>query len=63
MTNRRRVRATRDGAILVAALAWGSFEVFVGGGRPSVLTFVSTLLLSPLALRLDEARRDKRAQT
>lgn len=57
----RRVRVTRDGAILVFALSMGAYEVIVGGARPSVLAFLSGLLLSPVALRFDEARRqDKR---
>lgn len=60
MSDRSKARARRDGLIFGAALIWGSFEVFAGGGRPSVLTFVSTLLLSPLALRFDEARRGRK---
>lgn len=56
----RRVRVTRDGAILTFALIGGCYEITIGGARPSVLTFLSGLLLSPLALRFDEARREKR---
>lgn len=56
----RRVRVTRDGAIVTFALVLGCYEVILGGARPTVLTFLSGLLLSPLALRFDEARREKR---
>lgn len=54
----RRLRVTRDGAILTFALSAGAYEITLGGARPSVLTFLSGLLLSPLALRFDEARRN-----
>lgn len=52
-------RLTRDGAILTAALAWGTFEIVYGGARSAVLTLVGTLLVTPVALRLDDARRSK----
>lgn len=56
----QRLRVTRDGAILVFALAMGAYEVMLGGARPSALAFLSGLLLSPIALRFDEARREDR---
>lgn len=57
---KRSRRITRDGAILTFALCAGAYEIVLGGARPSVLTFISGLLLSPLALRFDESRREKR---
>lgn len=50
-------RAQRDLLILAVAAPLAVFEVVWGGGRPAVLTFLTTLLLSPLAIRLDEARK------
>lgn len=41
---------------LVAAAA----EIAVLGARPSVLTFLTGLLFSPVAFRADEARRQQR---
>jgi hypothetical protein len=52
------LKLTRDGAILAFALAWGTYEIVEGGGRAAVLTFLTGLLLSPIVLRLDEARRN-----
>lgn len=48
---------TRDGIILTFALGWATFEIVEGGGRAAVLTFLTGILLSPVVLRLDEARR------
>lgn len=38
------------------------YEVVAGGGRPTVLTALTGLLLSPVALKLDEARRAEKAK-
>lgn len=46
---------TRDGAIVTFALLAGGFEIVAGGARPSVLTFLTGLLLTPVVLRADVA--------
>jgi hypothetical protein len=51
------LRVTRDGAILVFAISAGAYEIVLGGGRASVLTFLGGLLLSPVVMRVDQARR------
>jgi hypothetical protein len=48
---------TRDGAIVAFALAWGTGEIFFLGARPAVLSFLTVILVSPVAIHLDEARR------
>lgn len=50
-------RFTRDGLIATGALALLAYEIVLGGARPAVLTVLSSLLLSPVVLRADEARR------
>lgn len=54
------LRVTRDGLIATAALALLAYEIVLGGARPAVLTVLSSLLLSPVVLRADEARRSRR---
>jgi hypothetical protein len=54
------LRVTRDGVIATAALALLAYEIVLGGARPAVLTVLSSLLLSPVVLRADEARRRRR---
>lgn len=49
-----RVRLTRDTAILAFAISAAMFEITLGGARPSVLTFLTGVFLSPLILRVDE---------
>lgn len=51
----------RDIAIVGFALCASVYEITIGGARPSVLTFLSGLLLSPIVLRADETRRNNRA--
>lgn len=51
---RKRKRLTRDSAILAFAIGAGSFEITLGGARPSVLTFLTGVFLSPLVMRVDE---------
>lgn len=52
-----RTRITRDLCIAVVAGVLLVYEVLLGGGRPAVLTALTSLLLSPVVLRIDEARR------
>lgn len=57
------LRVTRDGLIATAAVALLAYEVIFGGARPVVLTALTSLLLSPVVLRADEARRTRRGNT
>jgi hypothetical protein len=50
-------RLTRDAAIVSFVIVGGAFEIVLGGGRPSVFTFLTALALTPIGLRLDEAHR------
>jgi hypothetical protein len=54
-------RLTRDVVILGVALGLLSWEILLGGARATALTALTGLLLSPLALRFDEARRSAKA--
>lgn len=54
----RRKRIQRDSAILIFAFAMAGYEIVLGGARPSVLTFITGIFLSPLVLRVDERRND-----
>lgn len=51
---KKRVRFTRDTAILAFAISAAAFEITLGGARPSVLTFLTGVFLSPLVIRVDE---------
>ncbi len=51
-------RDMRDAAIVSFSLLMGGYEIVLGGARPAVLTFLSGLLLSPIVMRVDAARRD-----
>jgi len=51
-------RDTRDSLIVGFSLLMGGYEIVLGGARPAVLTFLSGLLLSPIVMRVDAARRD-----
>lgn len=53
----KRVRITRDTAILSFAIGAGIFEITLGGARPSVLTFLTGVFLSPLIMRVDERNK------
>jgi hypothetical protein len=50
-------RDLRDALIVAISLLLSIYEVLLGGARPAVLTFLSGLLLSPIVLRVDAARR------
>lgn len=54
-----RARLTRDTAILTFAIGAGIFEITLGGARPSVLTFLTGVFLSPLIMRADERNKDR----
>ena len=56
---RKRRRLQRDSVIVAFTLAMATFEIILGGARPSVFTFLGGLLLSPLMLRYDEARKEE----
>lgn len=49
----------RDSIIVVFALGMAGFEIMFGGARPSVFTFLGGLILSPLVMRYDEARKEE----
>ena len=51
-------RDTRDSLIVGFSLLMGGYEILLGGARPAVLTFLSGLLLSPIVMRVDAARRE-----
>lgn len=50
-------RDIRDSLIVGFSLLMGTYEILLGGARPAVLTFLSGLLLSPIVMRVDAARR------
>ena len=54
------LRVTRDGLIATAAVGLLAYEIILGGARPAVLTALTSLLLSPVVLRADEARRGRK---
>lgn len=56
---RRRWMNVRDAAIVTFALCMAGLEISLWGGRASVLTFLSGLLLTPVVIRADEARRER----
>lgn len=49
----------RDTIIVVFTLGMGGYEVMFGGARASVFTFLGGLLISPIVLRYDEARKEE----
>jgi hypothetical protein len=51
-------RDLRDALIVGISLLLSIYEVLLGGARPAVLTFLSGLLLSPIVMRVDAARRE-----
>lgn len=54
-------KITRDLMVSVTATLLLIFEVVIGGGRPTVLTALTGILLSPVIMRVDEARRNGKA--
>lgn len=56
-------RVTRDVFVSTVATALFAYEVVFGGGRPAVLTACVSLLLSPVIMRVDEARRTTKDET
>lgn len=55
----RRAKLRRDVIIVGFALSVAAIDILFLGARPSTLTFCTGLLLSPLVIRYDEARRDE----
>lgn len=53
----QKLRITRDAFVVFVALSLAIYEVTSGGGRPAVLAFLGSLLLSPIVMRIDEARK------
>jgi hypothetical protein len=51
-------RLTRDTAIVASALGWAWYEIVLGGGRASVLTFIGGIVLALLGVRLDAVRKN-----
>lgn len=60
MTLKGKLRVTRDSFVSFVALAWGTYEIILGEGRPSVLALIGAILASPIAMRLDETIRAQR---
>jgi hypothetical protein len=58
VSHNKRAYIARDLSIAAVACALLIYEVVVGGGRPAVLTACTSLLLSPIVMRIDEARRN-----
>jgi hypothetical protein len=52
-------RDYRDAVIVGFSVVMGGYEIVIGGARPAVLTFLSGLLLSPIVMRVDAARREE----
>jgi hypothetical protein len=50
-------RPVRDTAVVSVALALTMWEITLGGARAAVLSFLGAILLSPVVMRVDEARR------
>jgi hypothetical protein len=57
-----RLKFTRDGVILTFAVCAATFEITLGGARPSVLTFLSGVFFSPLIMRFDERNKNSNGQ-
>jgi hypothetical protein len=58
MTSRaERWRIRRDVLIVSFSLVAAAVELFVLGARPAALAFITGLIVSPVAFRLDEFRR------
>jgi hypothetical protein len=52
---------TRDEAIVTFCLAAGAFEIAFGGGRPSVLAFLTSTLTLVIAIKADRVRKENNA--
>lgn len=50
-------RSIRETAVVTVVLGLAVWEVILGGARPAVLSFLGAILLSPVVMALDEARR------
>lgn len=57
MTGKQVRGLARDTLVVMVALGLLIYEVVWGGGRAAVVTALVGLLVSPLLMRVDEARR------
>lgn len=57
MTGRQIRGLARDTLVVLVALGLLIYEVVWGGGRAAVVTALVGLLVSPILMRVDEARR------
>lgn len=53
-----KLKITRDLMVACAATVGLLYEIGFGGGRAEVLTACVALLVSPLVMRVDEARKN-----
>lgn len=58
MTRQQR-RFTRDSIVMTAALTLAGYEILIGEGRPAVLAFLGSLLVSPVLARFDRDARER----
>lgn len=59
-TQSRRFKVGRDSVIAGVAIALLVYEIVLGGNNPAALTAITSILLSPVILRVDEARRNNK---
>jgi hypothetical protein len=55
-------RISRATALVIVAVAWGTWEIGWLGARPQVLSLVLTVFLAPVALELDAQRKENKKQ-
>lgn len=48
----------RDTAIVTFAIVMSIFEITLGGGRTSVLTFLGGIFISPIIMRAEERNKN-----
>lgn len=54
---------TRDEVLVTFVVAAGAFEIAFGGGRPSVLGFLTSALALVLGLKADGLRKTEKVDT
>lgn len=55
---KQRRRIGRDTVLVAFSLGMAAVEISILGARAHVLTFLAGIMLSPLVIRVDEARRE-----